>query len=577
MATEERRGPAAPKDPTKKKPYFYIMYRKDIHSNPQPDGKGVQFLFQSDGRLESSARVVGKIENEEMIQMLGKVESFRKLVHSIGIIVETENREEEVDFVFQMYGKTDPYVSGTILRKRVKGNGMEELLVLEECEWTDDDDVVGQIRVEFDRPEIVAQLSVKLYLQDGFDAPEPKVDADVDFTSSYYQEMLQKSLFSMGNGARIKKLIQKAKAGEDVLVAFIGGSITQGAGAVPINKKCYAYLTYTGICELLGKGTDENIHYSKAGLGGTSSELGMVRFERDVLKEGNREPDLVVIEFAVNDEGDETKGECYDSLVRKVYEQPNHPAVILLFAVFANDWNLQERLSPVGYAYNLPMVSVRDAVVEQFYKKEGEGMVATKNQFFYDSYHPTNIGHRVMADCILTYMKKVMEDTAVEEDFSITDVKPPLGGDFEKVTFFDKKEIPSDVVIDEGDFTDTDTELQAAEMDTDLTGTPEFPNNWMYIGEKHAGKDAKVFAMDIECSSLFLVYKDSASVTVGCAEVLCDGEVVLTVNPREIGWTHCSSVISFRNKELKKHHVEVRMVSGDEDKNFTILGWAYVR
>lgn len=47
----------------------------------------------------------------------------------------------------------------------------------------------------------------------------------------------------------------------------------------------------------------------------------MIRFDRDVLREGER-PDIVVIEFAVNDEGDETKGVCYESLVRKVLKLP---------------------------------------------------------------------------------------------------------------------------------------------------------------------------------------------------------------------------------------------------------------
>lgn len=41
----------------------------------------------------------------------------------------------------------------------------------------------------------------------------------------------------------------------------------------------------------------------KAGVGGTPSELGMIRFERDVLRDGKEKPDLVVVEFAVNDEG----------------------------------------------------------------------------------------------------------------------------------------------------------------------------------------------------------------------------------------------------------------------------------
>lgn len=130
----------------------------------------------------------------------------------------------------------------------------------------------------------------------------------------------------------------------------------------------------------------------------------MIRFDRDVLRDG-QQPDIVVIEFAVNDEGDETKGDCYESLVRKVLNLPWKPAVILLFSVFANDWNLQDRLSPVGKLYDLPMVSVLDAVSPQFALKNDEGRVITKNQFFYDMFHPGNAGHSVMADCIEYLLK----------------------------------------------------------------------------------------------------------------------------------------------------------------------------
>ena len=136
----------------------------------------------------------------------------------------------------------------------------------------------------------------------------------------------------------------------------------------------------------------------KAGGGGSPSELGMLRYEKDVLSDGQVTPDIVIVEFAVNDEGDETKGECYDSLVRKIYNGPGQPAVILLFAVFADDWNLEERLCKVGYSYELPMVSTRRSVVEQFYLTKDQGNVISKNQFFYDLFHPSNAGHRIMAD-----------------------------------------------------------------------------------------------------------------------------------------------------------------------------------
>lgn len=191
--------------------------------------------------------------------------------------------------------------------------------------------------------------------------------------------MISHSLMNLGNTYRIRKAIEKSRAGKEVTLAYIGGSITQGAGATPINTECYAYKSY----QLFQKrfAVLDNVKFIKAGVGGTPSELGMIRFDRDVLRNGEK-PDIVVIEFAVNDEGDETKGNCYESLVRKVLNLPWKPAVVLLFSVFANDWNLQERLRPVGERYDLPMVSIMDAVTPQFTKKKEEGKVLSKNQFF---------------------------------------------------------------------------------------------------------------------------------------------------------------------------------------------------
>ena len=99
------RGPVAPKDPEKKRPGFYIMREKEIFGMPQEDGSGVQFLYESDGRLISSAKIVGNIQDEEILNLLKTTAGFRCLVHSIGVRVETENQEETVEFAFQMYGK----------------------------------------------------------------------------------------------------------------------------------------------------------------------------------------------------------------------------------------------------------------------------------------------------------------------------------------------------------------------------------------------------------------------------------------------------------------------------------------
>lgn len=589
-------GPKAPKDARKKRPGFHIMRGKQVMGSPQPDGRGIQFLYQDDGRMISSARIVGNVTDEEIFGLMKTVEGFRKLVYSIGVSVETDGEPEEVDFVFQMYGKSDPYRSGTVITRKIRTDGMEEEIVLEEQTWSEDDNVPGQIRFEFPKAGQSAVVAVKLYLQDGYEVPEEAEEHAVDFDSPLYGGMLDKSLMQLGNPARLQKALDKAKAGEDITVAFIGGSITQGAGAIPINTKCYAYQIFEGLCAYLGIGTDGNIHYRKAGVGGTPSELGMIRYERDVLRmqdDGKITedlPDIVVVEFAVNDEGDETKGECYDSLVRKILMTENAPAVILLFAVFADDGNLQERLSPVGRAYDLPMVSVKDAVVEQFYQKGADRMVS-KNQFFYDCYHPTNVGHRIMADCVLHCIREADAKERQEDTLCLEQIKSPKGNAFERVSPLDRNiyqlvqagkgaddvdiSLPQ-VRIDCGDFTETDEELQAVEMDMNLVPTKEFPYNWMYTGGRSQNESPAPFAMDIVCKSLLIVFKDSADIGVGCAEVWADGEKVLFADPHINGWTHCNAAICFRDKELKSHHVEVRMAEGQADKKFTILGFGYV-
>ena len=118
------------------------------------------------------------------------------------------------------------------------------------------------------------------------------------------------------------------------------------------------------------------------------------------------------------------------------------PAVILLFSVFADDSNLQERMIPVGEYYNLPMVSIKNAVTEQFYKKDGKGRVLTKNQFFYDIYHPSNAGHKIMADCLLYLYKQAETRKNLEGQKKSTSkllLKEPLtGSTFEDISFWIK-------------------------------------------------------------------------------------------------------------------------------------------
>ena len=54
----------------------------------------------------------------------------------------------------------------------------------------------------------MGKASVKLYLNDGYDAPEQIEDETVNINSEQYSQMVRSSLLSMGNTFRIQKAIQ---------------------------------------------------------------------------------------------------------------------------------------------------------------------------------------------------------------------------------------------------------------------------------------------------------------------------------------------------------------------------------
>lgn len=82
---------------------------------------------------------------------------------------------------------------------------------------------------------------------------------------------------------------QKLESGKPVKIAYFGGSITAQNGWRP---QSLDYLR-----KLYPNSRIDQIH---AAIGGTGSELGAFRLEQDVLR---HKPDLVFVEFAVNDSG----------------------------------------------------------------------------------------------------------------------------------------------------------------------------------------------------------------------------------------------------------------------------------
>lgn len=561
-------GPVAPKDPVKKRPCVYVILDKMISARKENDGKFYEHIYL-EGRLEGQVKFTSGDIDDEILSLLNNVKGFRKLVHSVGITIKAEEEchEEEAMFALQCYGKTNKYTTGTIMKKSVPCTGEEVLLSVASYPESEEDTVVGAFNIELPFENKNVLLTVKLYLNDGYDVPEIEVDPPVQFDTPEYKNMISNSLVSTGNNYRLKKVIERAKAGDEVTIAYIGGSITQGAGAKPINTECYAYRSYDAFCKLFSPCNGKNVHYVKAGVGGTSSELGLVRYDRDVRQDGKITPDLVIVEYAVNDEGDETKGVCFESLVNKILEADNQPAVLLMFSVFMDDSNLQERLQPIGERYQLPMVSVKDAVVPQF----KDSNIITKRQYFYDIYHPTNLGHRIMADCIQYLYETVNQEETAANDMSL-DVEPVYGTRFKDIVRFDRRDAKAYAKITTCGFDKTDTEIQWVERNMDLELSPVFEDNWKNEGTKDA-----MFELEIQCKKLLVVMKDSGDSSFGRVDVYVDGEFLKTLDPLVVGWNHSTALIIVDQTETTQHRICFKMHPQDEDKNFTIQGFGVIQ
>lgn len=564
------KGPKAPKDPVAKRPAVYVMVDSVIEGSPRGNGK-FQDICYLNGRIAQKISVLCNDMPKEILELVPTGKGFRKAVHTIGVTVlatKKELQDMSVEFTLNCLS-AEQGKAATCYRAEVPCNGQEVKITVADYPDNEADGLLGSFVTTFPSHE-TAKLTVCFYLNDGYAAPKFSPDAPVDFDSPRYREMIECSLIQTGNLYRIQRAIEKARKGEEVVVAYLGGSITQGAGAKPINTECYAYRSYTMFKNRFGKGNGDNVKFIKAGAGGTCSELGLTRYDLDVLRHGTVVPDIVFLEYAVNDAGDETDGVCFESLVRMAMDGPGCPAVILLFAVFMDDFNLQERMIPVGKRCQNAMISLKNAVTPQFSE---ENPVITKRQYFYDLFHPSNDGHRIMADCI-DYFWEQAAATEEEPTDAVIDETPAIGEKYRGLLTFDRSnynEHEAVIRLENGAFSEKDTMLQYVEKDVNSQASPEFPENWM----KPQNAGGEPFRLRLRCKDLMLVYKDSGNPMFGKAEIRVDGEVTRTIDPREVGWDHCTAYVVYESDGAAEHEIEISMHPEAADKAFTILGFGY--
>ncbi|MGE9291264.1 MAG: SGNH/GDSL hydrolase family protein, partial [Puniceicoccales bacterium] len=169
---------------------------------------------------------------------------------------------------------------------------------------------------------------------------------------------------------------QKVEEGEPVTIAYLGGSITEQRGwrvhTMNWFKHKYPEVKFTEV---------------NAAIGGTGSNLGVFRLDRDVLE---HEPDFLLVEFAVNDAGFYPANirKAMEGIIRKTRQQYPDCDIGFVYTLTARDAKAMDKgemqrsasvMEEVADHYGIPSIHFGESVWELYQAGKLE-LVAKGNQ-----------------------------------------------------------------------------------------------------------------------------------------------------------------------------------------------------
>ncbi|HRU06948.1 MAG TPA: SGNH/GDSL hydrolase family protein [Candidatus Brocadiia bacterium] len=176
-------------------------------------------------------------------------------------------------------------------------------------------------------------------------------------------------------------LRRKAEKGQDVTVAFFGGSITWGGNSSDIETRSYRALAGDWFRRRL-KGV--KVRCVNGGYGGTGSVAGAYRFEEHALSHG---PDLVFVEFAINDSStpQATMQAAHEAIFRKAWRSNPQMGIVLLISGSRLDTQAELVTRRIAGDFGLHVVDV--GAHKRRLIQSGR---ATNDDLWVDGVHPTD-------------------------------------------------------------------------------------------------------------------------------------------------------------------------------------------
>lgn len=217
-------------------------------------------------------------------------------------------------------------------------------------------------------------------------------------------------------------VLAKLENGETVRVAYLGGSITAANG--------WRVKTTQWLKDQYPDATIEEIH---AAIGGTGSDLGVFRLERDALR---HKPDLLFVEFAVNDGGasPDRIWKAMEGIVRQTWAANPKTDICFVYTFRVNYEDplrngecprAASAMEMLADHYGIPSVNFAKKVVEleaddKLIFKADEP-VEGKIHFSKDGVHPLDAGHEIYRDVLAAAIQQMADSKPVDHSKKLTE------------------------------------------------------------------------------------------------------------------------------------------------------------
>lgn len=210
----------------------------------------------------------------------------------------------------------------------------------------------------------------------------------------------------------LNNTIYKLNNEKEFTVGYFGGSITEGAGASDPSK-CWRSLVTEWLCE---KYPQCNIREINGAIGGTGSDLGVYRCEKDLLS-GN--PDLVFFEFSCNDFEDSfmpVANNC-ESIFRKIWQANPFCDIVVVYTMiqsmdeYIKNGNVVESRSAHSavalYYGDIMQIDMGSILADETAKAGGDW-----NTYTVDTVHPNDKGYEIYASVVKGKLESVLCERA---------------------------------------------------------------------------------------------------------------------------------------------------------------------